>query len=400
DGFLPQGFTASSHGKLVDALGKDFRDAPTWAPPFALTLLEVGIAPEFLQQQLPFIDGGSATVLEHLYRGIKFLAEHRGQHGLVLFGEGDWNDQLNFVGPRGVGESGWLSFAFVHACRTLAAVSEWGEVPEIAREVNSWADEVTAALNEHAWDGQWYLRGFTDDGQPFGSAADEEGRIFLEPQVWGPISAAVPAERLKTVLESIKRELLTPYGPALLAPAFRRFHPELGRISSDLPGNKENGSAYCHATMFYAKALFCAGKPAEAVAALTSVLPTNPANPVEYNGQNPAYLPNCYIGPDAGPQFAGHGSNHNWTGTAPWMIMLCLHDLLGVTGTPDGIQIRPNFPPDWQQASLTINIQGATLHLNYTRGSNPGVYQNGQRLPDELLRNPVAGAVYVLEVVV
>ena len=39
---------------------------------------------------------------------------------------------------------------------------------------------IIAAINTHAWDGKWYLRGYCDNGEPIGSHVNEEGRIYLK----------------------------------------------------------------------------------------------------------------------------------------------------------------------------------------------------------------------------
>ncbi len=39
-----------------------------------------------------------------------------------------------------------------------------------------------AAVREHGWDGEWFRRAYDDFGRPVGSAVNEEGRIFIEPQ--------------------------------------------------------------------------------------------------------------------------------------------------------------------------------------------------------------------------
>ncbi|MBI1893999.1 MAG: FAD binding domain-containing protein, partial [Candidatus Rokubacteria bacterium] len=45
----------------------------------------------FLKKEIPFHDGGSATVYEHLLRAVRYLDGARGQHGLPLIGHADWN---------------------------------------------------------------------------------------------------------------------------------------------------------------------------------------------------------------------------------------------------------------------------------------------------------------------
>ena len=46
---------------------------------------------------------------------------------------------------------------------------------------------------ELAWDGEWYRRGYFDDGTPLGSAQNDECRIDSIAQSWAVLSGAVPA---------------------------------------------------------------------------------------------------------------------------------------------------------------------------------------------------------------
>ena len=46
---------------------------------------------------------------------------------------------------------------------------------------------------ERTWDGEWYRRGYYDDGTPLGSAQNDECRIDAIAQSWAVLSAAVPA---------------------------------------------------------------------------------------------------------------------------------------------------------------------------------------------------------------
>jgi cellobiose phosphorylase len=55
------------------------------------------------------------TVFLHMKRGIDYLYSHQGEHGLSLWGGGDWNDSMNNCGLQMKGESVWLSIATVKA---------------------------------------------------------------------------------------------------------------------------------------------------------------------------------------------------------------------------------------------------------------------------------------------
>ena len=112
-----------------------------------------------------------------------------GAHGLPLIGAGDWNDGMNRVGEGGEGESVWLGW-FLHATLSaFAPVAEArGEVGARRRPGDSTRTALRESLEREAWDGEWYRRGYFDDGTPLGSAASDECRIDSIAQSWAVIS--------------------------------------------------------------------------------------------------------------------------------------------------------------------------------------------------------------------
>ena len=58
---------------------------------------------------MPVISSESATLFEHCARALDH-GLRVGEHGLPLFGTGDWNDGMNRVGEKGKGESVWLGW--------------------------------------------------------------------------------------------------------------------------------------------------------------------------------------------------------------------------------------------------------------------------------------------------
>ena len=88
-----------------------------------------------------------------------------GAHGLPLFGTGDWNDGMNRVGREGRGESVWMGFflyavlgEFMPLCRSARR--------HRARRALRGAPRAPARRrsNDAGWDGDWYRRGYYDDG--------------------------------------------------------------------------------------------------------------------------------------------------------------------------------------------------------------------------------------------
>jgi cyclic beta-1,2-glucan synthetase len=117
----------------------------------------------------PMISEQTATLFEHCARALdQSLAV--GRHGLPLIGTGDWNDGMNRVGAKGDGESVWLGW-FLHAALMAFVPIAAGrrETGRAARWRKHAASLKTSLANE-AWDGEWYRRGFYDDGAALGSA--------------------------------------------------------------------------------------------------------------------------------------------------------------------------------------------------------------------------------------
>ncbi len=118
---------------------------------------------------MPGISDETGTLFEHCARGLDHALQV-GEHGLPLFGTGDWNDGMNRVGEKGKGESVWLGWflqtTLVSFAPVAAARGEHGRA-------TGWLAHAAALGKslEQAWDGDWYRRGYFDDGTPLGSAA-------------------------------------------------------------------------------------------------------------------------------------------------------------------------------------------------------------------------------------
>ena len=63
-------------------------------------------------------------------------------------------------------------------------------------------EEMKARVNEHAWDGEWYVGYFDDDGTPLGSKQNQYGQIQLNGQTWAVISGFATPDRASAGLWS------------------------------------------------------------------------------------------------------------------------------------------------------------------------------------------------------
>jgi cellobionic acid phosphorylase len=269
------------------------------------------------------------------------------------------------------GESVWLTEALVYALATWAEVAERRGDRRRAARYRREAARSRRAINRHAWDGAWYARGFTDAGKPFGVKTDTQGRIFLNAQSWAIICGAADVRRAASCIRSVERMLMAPAGAMKLWPPFSGMRKEIGKLTQKVPGWNENGSVYCHASTFYACALFVAREADKGFDALRRLLPGYGRNTIRRTGQVPLYLPNFYRGETAGRK-AGLSSHAPNTGTASWYYRAVVAMLLGVRGEAKGLRIDPQLPKAWKRVTVWRRWRGAEFDIEIVRARGRG----------------------------
>ncbi|MDF2922493.1 MAG: hypothetical protein K0R57_1407 [Paenibacillaceae bacterium] len=343
------------------------KDGPVWLVICLLALIDQAGDAKLLDREVGFKDSEhKSSIYDHLLLAIDYMANDTGAHGLCLMGHGDWNDPINGPGRLGRGESAWSTMALTYGIHALLPFCRLRGDDGTARRLERTAADLDRALNDSCWDGAWYVAGFDDAGAAFGTARDKEGQLFLNTQTWAVMSGAARGGRLDQCLEAID-SLDTPAGPLLLTPPFSEWNPKWGRISIKLAGTTENGSVYCHASMFKAFADCQAGRGSRAYETIRKTLPTNPDNPPEKNGQVPIFIPNFYYGLGDSPNF-GQSSHHNSTGTVGWMLWTVLDYVLGIRATAAGLVIDPCIPCEWGSFKVSRIFRGARYIVHV---SNP-----------------------------
>jgi cyclic beta-1,2-glucan synthetase len=77
-----------------------------------------------------------------------------------------------------------------------------------ARRSGSRMRRAASSLEREGWDGEWYRRGYYDDGTPLGSATSEECRIDSIAQSWSVISGAAQPERARRAMAAVDAQLV------------------------------------------------------------------------------------------------------------------------------------------------------------------------------------------------
>ena len=342
--------------------------------------------------------GEQQTVFARITQAMRWLLQARDYRGLSFIAQGDWCDPMNMVGYKGKGVSGWLSVASSYALKLWADVCDRRGQAQVAAELRAGAEDINRAVNQHLWDGDWFGRGITDDDVVFGVSKDPEGRIFLNPQSWALLAGAADAQQQQKMIAAVEAQLATPYGVAMLAPAFTAMRDDVGRVTQKHPGSAENGSVYNHAAVFYIFALLQAGQGELAYRHLREMIPGPSEADYLQRGQLPVFIPNYYRGAyHQYPRTAGRSSQLFNTGTVSWVYRCLIEHIFGLKGEPEGMRVQPQLPADWAQASVQREFRGAQLAVSYERGAaGLEVYLDGVRQKDNLLRGLRAGASYAV----
>jgi cellobionic acid phosphorylase len=186
-----------------------------------------------------------------------------------------------------------------------------------------------------------------------------------------------------------------------VAPAFTRMCEDVGRMTQKHPGVDVNGAVYTHAAAFYIYALYSVGRGDLAFRHLRGMLLGPEEADLRRSQQFPLYLPNYYRG-NQFPRTAGLSSHMVHSSSANWSYRSIVEHLFGLAGTPQGLLVRPQLPPEWECARVTRRFRGATLEVSYRRA--PGakrtvVRVDGKEVCDGLIRGLQAGQTYEVEVV-
>ncbi len=334
-------------------------DDPPWLVLAAVSYVEETGDVSLLEEQIAYRDGGRGTLLEHLSRAIGASTGSLGPRGIPVFGRGDWNDTLDYVGGEKSGESIWGGMFLAHALGKMSELLGFTGMQQEAGEMSSVREALVKSLNEHCWDGKWYIRAINEKGGVLGSSSCREGRIFLNPQAWAVISGVAGADRGREAMDSVAEHLGTRYGPKLLAPAYTRVDPEIGLITRCAPGKKENGAIFCHAAVWCIIAECMLGRGDRAFDYYRKLLPSGMSQDLR---EVEPYVYAQYVTSDEHETFGQ--ASHSWlTGTAAWMFRAALDYMLGVRPSLGGLLIDPCIPESWGEYRVRRLFRGAVYDV-------------------------------------
>lgn len=340
----------------------------------------------------PVVSTEQATILDHCVRAIdRSLVV--GAHGLPLMGGGDWNDGMNRVGPLGKGESVWVGWFLYTILEGFAPLCDLQNEKARGDRYRTHMEKLKNALEQQAWDGDWYRRAYFDDGTPLGSVQNEECRIDSIAQSWGVISGAADHHRAVRSMAAVE-EYLIRRGDGLVilfTPPFDTSALDPGYIKGYVPGVRENGGQYTHAALWtlIAYAMLGEGDRAGELFALL-----NPINHASTRAGLHKYKVEPYVAAGdvyAVPPHTGRGGWTWYTGSAGWMYRAGLESILGFKLRGEYLQIDPCIPRNWRDFEI-IYRRGAThyrIKVENPIGISRGVARvevDGELQPDDRVK--------------
>jgi len=332
-----------------------------------------------LEELVPYLQGRMLNVNEESYYDLPIVSDQHvslydhckqslvhafrfGKNGLPLMGSGDWNDGMNMVGIHGRGESVWLAFFLYDVLNRFCKIAELRGDTSFMKVCQQHADKLKKNINTNAWDGNWFLRAFFDDGTPLGSSKNKECMIDAIAQSWSVLSEAGEKEKSLKAMQSVNKHLINREKGLiqLLEPPFDNADLDPGYIKGYVPGVRENGGQYTHAAIWMVMA-FAKLRDRDRTYELLSLI--NPIHHGDSATQIAIYKSEPYVMAADVYGVEPHTGRGGWTwytGSAGWMYQLIIESFLGLKREGNKLTFAPCVPDSWKSFKIRYRMQDVT----------------------------------------
>lgn len=335
---------------------------------------------EFINQVVPYANKDEGTVYDHLKRAINFSMERLGAHQMPAGLHADWNDCLR-LGKKG--ESSFVALQLYYAMTVLRGFAVELKDEEYVEYLDRVQKVLGDTIQTNCWEEDRFIRGFKEDGQVIGSKHDPEANMWLNPQSWAVISGLATKEQAEIALESVHRELNTPYGVRLMAPSYKD-HAFDGALALLFNGStKENGGIFSQPQGWIILAESLMGNGNRAFEYFMESSPAAQNENADVRVLEP-YVHGQFTESVESP-FEGRSHVHWLTGTASTVMVGCVEGILGMRPDLDGLTIAPAVPSDWKEFSIFKVFRGKKLTITVknpygAQGGYKACYLNGVQL--------------------
>ena len=360
-------------------VGSGFNDDPLWLIYAVSAYIKESGDMSILDEVVDFDNNHelAASMLEHLRRSFRYIASHKGPHGLPLIGRADWNDCLNLNcfsaepgesfqtvtnNDTGIAESVFIAGMYVGVAEDYARLLEMSGDTAEAAFARAEKKAMTEAVETYGWDGEWFVRAYDAYSHKVGSSVCEEGKIFIEPQGMC-VMARIGIENgmAQKAMDSTQKYLEFEHGVVLVWPAYQRYHLELGEISSYPPGTKENGSVFCHNNPWIMIAETELGHGDRAFDLYRRIAPAYIENQKLHRVEPYVYAQTI----NGKESFLPGEARNSWlTGTAAWNFFAVSQAILGVKPQFDGLMLDPCLPASLENVSVRREFRGSVYDIS------------------------------------
>jgi cellobiose phosphorylase len=315
---------------------------------------------DLLSEEEAYLDEQPGSILDHMFSVASFAGNNLGKHGLPIFGRGDWNDTLDYIGGDEGGESIWGAMFYACMLGYFAELLRYLKKDMDADRIEAQKSSLITAVEEYCWDGKWYIRAFGENDRKIGSDSGQFGKIFLNPQIWSVIAGFPDKNRITQAMDSVKELLDSPEGPKKCSPAWKEIDPNIGLVTRCVWGKKENGAVFCHPSAWVIQAETMLGRGNQAFDYFRKMLPNRIDSDI-FTAE--PYVLSQYITSNE-HEYPGRAS-HSWqTGSAAWMYRVGYDHILGLHPTYEGLKIDPVIPSVWTSFHVSRKFRGIHYHIH------------------------------------
>jgi cyclic beta-1,2-glucan synthetase len=329
------------------------------------------------------------SLFDHCTRAIKNVTD-KGIEPFPKIGTGDWNDGFSSVGNKGKGESIWLGFFLYDILNKFIPICERRNRTDLVAEYTEYKEKLKRNLNTKGWDGRWFKRAITDEGEEIGSMNSEECRIDSIAQSWSVISDAgdndkkfIAMQEAENYLVDIENRIIK-----LFDPPFEKSVLNPGYIKSYPPGIRENGGQYTHAAcwLVIAETLLGFGDKANLFAEIM--------NPIEHS-KNKEEAKRFKLEPYileadlySNKDLLGRGGWNWYTGSSSWYYKAILEYILGLKIEKGYLKIEPCISNKWREYEINYKYKTSIykIKVKNNNSKNTGVsnfFLNGEEIPEK-----------------
>ena len=356
---------------------------------------------KYLDEEIPFVSGPlladweeergmnfnytkeKATLYEHCLIALNRSMNQMGKNGLPLMGGGDWNDGMNKVGIEGKGTSVWLGFfQYWIMDKFITLTKKYNKKLDVSKYEKA-MEKLKEALNSVAWEKDYYLRAFFDDGTKLGSKDNDECKIDLLSQSFSILTGVAERENISKIIDSVETNLVDKdLGIVkLLTPAFKKTKHIPGYIMDYPEGIRENGGQYTHSVSWYLMALIRAGYQDRAYNYFQMI---NPINRARDKKSTDVYKVEPYVIAADIYSNKNNPARGGWTwysGSSGWFYNVGLTEILGFKKEDNRISFDPHLPSGWKSFEIEYHYLDTTYKIKVNVTANKeDILVDGEKL--------------------